>query len=50
VQLMKEKTKQTKKTAAETEKRSLLEDWQSFRAWQEALYQSHAKRVPVVSN
>jgi hypothetical protein len=29
------------------EKKSMLEDWQSFRGWQEALYNARGKRVPV---
>jgi hypothetical protein len=28
--------------------KSMLEDWQSFRAWQETLYNTRGKRVPVV--
>jgi hypothetical protein len=28
--------------------KSMLEDWQSFRAWQEALYNARGKRAPVV--
>jgi len=31
-----------------SEKKSMLEDWQSFRAWQEALYKTSGKRVPTV--
>jgi hypothetical protein len=44
---MKEQDKQAKKPLAKSEIRSLLEDWQSFRAWQEALCNAHTKRVPV---
>lgn len=29
-------------------KKSLLEDWQGFHAWQEALYESRGKRIPTV--
>ena len=28
-------------------KKSMLEDWQGFRAWQEALYSARGTRVPV---
>jgi hypothetical protein len=28
--------------------KSMLEDWQSFRGWQEALYNTRSKRVPVI--
>lgn len=28
--------------------KSMLEDWQGFRGWQEALYNSRGKRVPVI--
>jgi hypothetical protein len=29
-------------------KKSMLEDWQSFRAWQEALFKARGKRIPTV--
>ncbi len=44
---MDQKSKQVKKSAVKAQPKSLLEDWQSFRAWQEALYNSCGKRVPV---
>jgi sarcosine oxidase delta subunit len=28
--------------------KSMLEDWQSFRAWQEALFKARGKRIPTV--
>jgi hypothetical protein len=31
------------------EKKSMLEDWQSFRAWQEALFKARGKRIVQVS-
>jgi hypothetical protein len=45
---MKEPDKQAKKPIAKPETRSLLEDWQSFRAWQEALFKTRNERVPVI--
>ena len=30
------------------QKKSMLEDWQSFRAWQEAFFKTHGKQVPTV--
>jgi hypothetical protein len=45
---MKKQSKQAKKPMAKTETKSLLEDWQSFRAWQEALFKTHEKRIPTV--
>jgi hypothetical protein len=30
-----------------SEKKSMLEDWQTFRAWQETLYKAQGKRIPV---
>jgi hypothetical protein len=29
--------------------KSMLEDWQSFRAWQEALFKARGKRIPIVT-
>jgi hypothetical protein len=31
-----------------SEKKSMLENWQSFRAWQEALFKARGKRIPTV--
>lgn len=45
---MKEQGKQVKKLAAKAETKSLLEDWQTFRAWQEALFKTHNKVVPAI--
>jgi hypothetical protein len=45
---MKKQDKQIKKPVAKVETKSLLEDWQSFRGWQEALYNTRGKRIPVV--
>ncbi|MGD0405138.1 MAG: hypothetical protein ABSB10_00595 [Candidatus Bathyarchaeia archaeon] len=45
---MSQKNKQVKKSVAKAQPKSLLEDWQGFRAWQEALYQSRGKRIPAV--
>jgi hypothetical protein len=45
---MKEQKKQSIKIAPKKASKSLLEDWQSFRAWQEALYDACGKRVPVI--
>jgi hypothetical protein len=44
---MKEQNKQINKVASKKAPKSLLEDWQSFRAWQEELYDASGKRVPV---
>jgi hypothetical protein len=30
-----------------SEKKSMLEDWQTFHAWQQALYKARGKRIPV---
>jgi hypothetical protein len=30
------------------EKKSMLEDWQMFRAWKEALFKARGKRIPTV--
>ena len=35
-------------TIPKEEKKSLLEDWQSFRTWQEALFKARGKRIPTV--
>ena len=45
---MSQQKKQTEKSVAEPETKSMLEDWQGFRAWQEALYKSRGKRIPTV--
>jgi len=29
------------------QKKSMLEDWQTFHAWQQALYKARGKRIPV---
>jgi len=31
-----------------SEKKSMLEDWQTFRAWQQALFKAQGKRIPTV--
>jgi hypothetical protein len=30
-------------------KKSMLEDWESFRAWQDAFFKAHGKRIPIVT-
>jgi hypothetical protein len=48
VNLMKQQNKQIKKPIVKTQTKSLLEDWQSFRAYQEALYNAQGKRAPML--
>jgi hypothetical protein len=45
---MEQKDKKIKKPEEKSETTSLREDWQSFRAWQQALNNSRGKGVPVL--